>query len=378
MEMITTCPRCATSFRVTPDHLRARAGQVRCGRCATVFDGFQALITRDALAPHVAAPVEPVAAVAAAVPPAVEAVQETASAVQAVEPVPVDVPVIEASPVEQPAMQIATEPATVVPAEAESTPDVNNDNASDSEHIELVSTQDLVVTVALAPVEPASLPAAETEVSHQLAAATPEQDIYERLTPVEAISHALAPAPAPIIAPNPVVHDYPEAEALPKRHSVLWAFAAVVAMLALAGQAIHVYRNELVSKFPALKPALAQFCGYAACKLMPLQRPGALKIEASDLQVTDPSRPGVIELTATLRNYSDMEVGYPALDLVLTDNREHTLVRRIFSPVDYLARPDALTAGIAANAEVTVRIDIDTGKLSAAGFRLNLSYFVSN
>jgi predicted Zn finger-like uncharacterized protein len=375
MEMITTCPRCATSFRVTPDHLRARAGQVRCGRCATVFDGFQALITRDALAPRAAAPVVPAVAVATAVEPAVEAA-ETTSVVQAVEPVPMDAPVVEAPSVEQPAAQIATEPAASASTQAESTLDFSND----SEHIELVSTQDLVVTVPLAPVEPAPLPVAETAVSHQPAAATPEQDIYERLTPVEDLSHAPAPTAvaAPAIVANPVVHDYPEEETSPKRRGVLWAFAAVVAMLALAGQAIHGYRNELVSKFPALKPALAQFCEYAACKLLPLQRPDALKIEASDLQVTDPSRPGVIQLTATLRNYSNMEVGYPALDLVLTDNREHTLVRRIFSPVDYLARPDALTVGIAANAEVTVRIDIDTGKLGAAGFRLNLASVISN
>ena len=38
-EKYTRCPGCATVFRVTPEQLALRAGQVRCGHCKTVFDG---------------------------------------------------------------------------------------------------------------------------------------------------------------------------------------------------------------------------------------------------------------------------------------------------------------------------------------------------
>jgi len=38
-EKYTSCPTCATVFRVTPAQLAVRAGQVRCGQCKTVFDG---------------------------------------------------------------------------------------------------------------------------------------------------------------------------------------------------------------------------------------------------------------------------------------------------------------------------------------------------
>ena len=41
--LITTCSHCHARFRVTPQQLNARQGQVRCGRCAKVFNGFQAL-----------------------------------------------------------------------------------------------------------------------------------------------------------------------------------------------------------------------------------------------------------------------------------------------------------------------------------------------
>src|SRR6187551_1739494 len=45
MSMVTRCPTCATLFRVTPQQLQLRQGQVRCGRCTAVFDGFAGLAT---------------------------------------------------------------------------------------------------------------------------------------------------------------------------------------------------------------------------------------------------------------------------------------------------------------------------------------------
>lgn len=41
--LITTCAHCAARFRVTPQQLNEKQGQVRCGRCRQVFNGFEAL-----------------------------------------------------------------------------------------------------------------------------------------------------------------------------------------------------------------------------------------------------------------------------------------------------------------------------------------------
>ncbi|QJR16908.1 zinc-ribbon and DUF3426 domain-containing protein [Usitatibacter palustris] len=41
--LITTCTHCLARFRVTPQQLNLRQGQVRCGSCQTVFSGFEAL-----------------------------------------------------------------------------------------------------------------------------------------------------------------------------------------------------------------------------------------------------------------------------------------------------------------------------------------------
>ena len=37
--LVTRCPHCRTAFRAQHSQLTARAGMVRCGKCATVFDG---------------------------------------------------------------------------------------------------------------------------------------------------------------------------------------------------------------------------------------------------------------------------------------------------------------------------------------------------
>jgi len=45
MALVTRCPNCATAFRVTARHLQAHGGDVRCGHCAHVFNGFTTLTT---------------------------------------------------------------------------------------------------------------------------------------------------------------------------------------------------------------------------------------------------------------------------------------------------------------------------------------------
>jgi predicted Zn finger-like uncharacterized protein len=46
MDLFTLCPQCESVFRVTTRDLQASGGQVRCGRCHAVFDGFAGLTAR--------------------------------------------------------------------------------------------------------------------------------------------------------------------------------------------------------------------------------------------------------------------------------------------------------------------------------------------
>jgi predicted Zn finger-like uncharacterized protein len=81
-EKYTRCPGCKTIFRVTPQQLAMRAGQVRCGHCHTVFDGVAALVS---LAPRPREEPEPEFDEAALGPPTV-----TLRSAQALQPAPDD------------------------------------------------------------------------------------------------------------------------------------------------------------------------------------------------------------------------------------------------------------------------------------------------
>lgn len=67
--MYTRCPQCQTTFRLTAVQLKARAGQVRCGRCQNVFQAEQYLVERLPKAAK-AAPRKRVARKPVAIPPA--------------------------------------------------------------------------------------------------------------------------------------------------------------------------------------------------------------------------------------------------------------------------------------------------------------------
>ncbi len=162
---------------------------------------------------------------------------------------------------------------------------------------------------------------------------------------------------------------YPEHR---RRSARWWAVGTTLLAFGLGGQAAYFYRSDLATQYPGLKPYLVQFCDLLRCAVVLPQRPKQIAIEASDLQALDTARPGMIQLTATLRNHAGYDLGYPALDLVLTNTKEHTLARRIFLPKEYLERGRDVASGIPANAEITVRLDLDTGDLNPAGFRLDL------
>jgi predicted Zn finger-like uncharacterized protein len=315
MSMTTQCPSCATMFRVTPQQLQSQQGMVRCGRCATVFDGFKALATLADDAPPAVSPSTP-APLPAIEPPPVFA--------------PVEVPVVAAvaAPVEVavPAAVVVEAPPAAIAAAIESS--------------------DVAETVEPVAVEQ---PVADAVVEPLPAAAPPLEDL-----PAEAAQTLLPPVAAP------------------QRKNGVWLFGSLVMLVALAAQFVYLYRGDIAAAVPEARPYLNEWCRTLDCTVALPQRPRQITIEASDMQAADSANPGLIILTATLRNQATTTLGYPALDVVLTNTREHTVARRIFLPAEYLAGNKDSRAGFPPSAEITVRLNIDSGDLGAAGFRLDL------
>ena len=166
--------------------------------------------------------------------------------------------------------------------------------------------------------------------------------------------------------------DYETRTAFTRRLPAVLAVGCVLLLLGLGVQAVYAYRVELAARVAGLKPLMVQWCAAAGCDIPLPQQPRLISIEASDLQLIDPQRPGLIKLTATLRSHAPYDVAYPALDLVLTNAQEHTLARRIFLPREYLDANRDPGAGFPPSAEVTVQLVLDAAELAAAGFRLDL------
>lgn len=312
MSMVTRCPACATLFRVTPQQLQARQGQVRCGRCTSIFDAFRQLATLPAPVLGDASPPEP-AAIAMPDAPAPRPESETVSPHAGI-PSFDHAPGPPATPAVPTAFRFEADPipAAVVPQPAVSRPS-------------------------------------------PLRAEPPSESIVSRSSTLSADSLFLQ-----------------QAHAGRRRGARGWGLGCLLLVVVLGLQAVYVYRGELAAHYRSLKPLLVEMCAALACEVPLPQRPRLINIEASDLQALDPARPGLLQLTATLRNHADYDLAYPALDLVLTNTREHTLARRIFMPREYLDSSRDAAAGFPAKAEITVRLDLDTGELGAAGFRIDL------
>jgi predicted Zn finger-like uncharacterized protein len=319
----TRCPGCATVFRVTAEQLAMRAGQVRCGQCKTVFDGVaQRVSLSPATLPDAAAvPVDAAASsqpddAAAPVDGAVLLGPDTA-AVPPFDGAALPGPDAAVAPVDDGAPASPT--STLRDPQARETPADTTDTA-DAASARLVGA-----VAALAAREDRFAPAASTK-----------------------------PGPARIVA---------------------YAFAIVLLVLLIAGQAAFHYRDAIATFWPAARPAFARLCAVAGCAVGPLRDMAManLSIEASDLQA-DPAHRGLLILTATVRNRAGWPLAYPHFELTLTDAQDRIVVRRALAPAEYAGGTADLAGGIAANSEIAFKIFIDASATSQAGYRLYMFY----
>jgi predicted Zn finger-like uncharacterized protein len=159
-----------------------------------------------------------------------------------------------------------------------------------------------------------------------------------------------------------------------------WVYATSIPLLvlALAGQALSHFRDAIAAQWPITKPALIRLCVVAGCQVRPLQEINGLSIEASDLQA-DPAHRGLLILSATIRNRAPYPLAYPYLELTLSDVQKQTqqdvvVVRRAFSPQEYVSGAADLESGLRGNSELNIKLFIDASATTQAGYQVYLFY----
>lgn len=361
MALITQCPSCAAAFRVTPLDLQAHGGDVRCGRCGQIFNGYARLSTVQD--PGTTA--EPLAS---------ESEQRSKSASGMAE------------------MREATNaPDHAIPKESGITLERRDDSAHEGVTGDVPHVQTTASAVASAKPLRSEQPVIGN--THSEAPGTREPSIKDRETaeitrdspidtgavdtstdreePVWRAKEAAVEAQDDFADENYSPRQTAFEKAQSRSKTIAWSVGNVFLLFFLAAQATYFYRAELAFTVPAAKPYLERYCELLDCTIRLPQRTSSLNIESSDMQ-SDTQRPGVITLNATVRNHASYPQAFPLFQLTLIDAKDHPLASRTFLPEGYLGHKVGSSDAIAPNDEIKISLHLDSGNLNAAGYRLSL------
>ena len=325
--MKTRCPGCQTTFRVTPEQLKARAGKVRCGQCQSVFNALDSLLEDPTTA-------TPGAETVTTLPtPATESRADTTT-VAVLEPTVI---ISEPEPPSERDIDIILEPLSAPAEPTHSAETAAPQTAADTiQPLSETPAQELGKATGLI------LPREMTEVPG-----------YSKWT-------------AGVMA-GPLYHEPEKPTRWP------YVLVAIVLSLALLGQLAFRFRGELAITMPAIRPALEVFCEALGADIPLPRHVDLVSIESSDLQ-NDAARGNLLVLNATVRNRAGYAQAYPSLELALTDTQDNAIARRVFAPEEYLPAKLKPDQPFPANSDIAVRLWIEAKEIPAAGYRLYVFY----
>ncbi|CAL93477.1 DUF3426 domain-containing protein [Azoarcus olearius] len=428
--MLTRCPACQTIFRLRPEQLRARHGEVRCGHCFNPFNALDHLLEgqqaqesaasepgyAEPPSPPLTPPLTPPTQPAPLQPPPSAAPPATTSAFSDLE---FDLP-DGFDTAETPLQADADEkPFTVEPPAAPHVrepmfaPDADHapQPAPTPEHHDDVHggapRVDFSAMVAAAgsrlagnpipdPVFPLEgnrrdAPEPSGPAAHRIEPLVEDMPSPE---PVVAFEHEPRdePAardnaePAAWIAPASDLPSSEDASGLDSDHldahygpppaagpgSRLIPVTVLLLALVLFAQSAYLFRGQISRALPGLRPLYVSACAQLGCD-MPLPRDAMLiNIESPDLQ-SEPGRPGRYILHATIQNRADYPQAWPHLELTLTDPADVPLVRRVLAPEEWYGS-STLPESFKARSDATVRLNFEAPDIAPTGYRVYVFY----
>jgi predicted Zn finger-like uncharacterized protein len=140
---------------------------------------------------------------------------------------------------------------------------------------------------------------------------------------------------------------------------------------ALAVQGLTTFRNQLAAGYPSLKPTLQGICASVGCKIELPTQIDELVIEQGELQTLSET---TFSFTTLLRNQSASAQAWPHIELVLDDANDKAILRRVFTPRDYLGADAALEKGFAPRSEQSVKLYFELKQLKASGYHIAVFY----
>jgi len=136
-----------------------------------------------------------------------------------------------------------------------------------------------------------------------------------------------------------------------------WPQIVLIAALSLTLllQILVVDRAQLAAD-AQWRPAIALLCTALRCDLPPWREPAAFRLLERNV-APDPSKPGVLHVTASFRNDAQWPQPWPKLLLTLSDVDGRLAGARLFEPREYLGQV-ATENGLASGQSASVAMDI--------------------
>lgn len=146
---------------------------------------------------------------------------------------------------------------------------------------------------------------------------------------------------------------------------------SIVLLLILLAQGAFTFRNALAARYPGAKPALESSCALLGCRVELPAQVDNLVIDTGELTTLGG---GAYAFTTQLRNQGAVPQAWPSLELSLTDANDKPLVRRVFTPRDYLAAGTPAASGLAPRVEQAITLHFRVDDLQPSGYHIAVFY----
>jgi len=307
--VLTQCPNCQTTFRVTSEILRVAHGQVRCGRCQTQFDAIERLVEEEPNPTPSGRFLRPA-----------QASTRQAASIQVEEPVAHE--------------EITLEGRRI---EISGTYEVPGALSSDGEPEmrQEVVEEWVDIDEELDESEAGERPIPEYELQEKTSEAASEVEDDAALESL--------PPPSPPVQPYrrrktdvPVPDELELLGAKPVGPPVArwWKFVVPPLGLLLAIQILDYY-SPILARHPSIGPPLTAAYDKLSLSLTPDWNLHAYKIEQWPI-ISEPGEPGTLRVRASITNLAPFPQPYPLLRLVLSDRFGAQVRARDLEPGEYL------------------------------------------
>lgn len=369
MDLTTRCPNCGSTFSVSLEQLQLRKGFIRCPNCAHIFDGYEAVVPGGNQTPVAAVAPESVVSPPTGGGVSASPVVPGAHASSAASTIP---SVVRQRPKKQPPTSQAPAPFTARSRQpiAQFVPEPPPFVISSTQAGRPPRRTEPVISAVYSPRSKREDQANEPRLE--------PAPIYTQANDGAEITEAIYmdPRRGGAIAETEFLPDFLENQRKRSRGFVrfFWSVLIAAGLVLLLGQAAYVYRAQIASEAPFLRPLLEKACVSLHCKVSYRRRIQLISIMNSSLRsnakTADPQKyPDQMTLQVTLRNNDEGAQEWPVLTLDLVDFSGTVVAKKNLAPDVYLS-PDALRKPFEGKSEIVATVPITLNGIKINGFQL--------